>query len=388
MFSIMDSTLSHTRRISPRNAARRKLWKRSLPGLYRYEPSGSYFACVRYGGRLYRRSLATDDFQLAKRKLTDFRRDLESTDPRSGNTSFGRAMENFERTVRGAPGTKANKRLALKKIRARWYETDDSEKRIYRLPLRHIKPSDVEAWLERTCGSAGVAHRNDMLSVLRAVFDLAVRDGVISQSPAAGLKYQKRPKPIRLTPTFEQFRALVTDVRAQTFNRDRDDSADFVEFMGLAGLGQAEMASLTRADVDLRAGSITLFRHKTAKAFTVPIFPQIQALVEHLCEGKAHHERLFAIHEARKALGNACKRLGFPAFTHRSLRRMFIPRAIERGVDVKVIAEWQGHRDGGKLILDTYSHVNPSHSQRMARLMSDEEPANVVRFGERLRGRS
>ena len=48
---------------------------------------------------------------------------------------------------------------------------------------------------------------------------------------------------------------------------------------------------------------------------------------------------------------------------------MFITRAIERGVDVKVIAEWQGHRDGGKLILDTYSHVAPKHSARMAKLM-------------------
>lgn len=132
-FDIMDSTLSDTRRTSPRNAARRKLWKRSLPGLYHYEPSGSYFACVRYGGRLYRRSLGTDDFQLAKRKLTDFRRDLESTDPRAGNTSFGRTLENYERTVRGTPGTKANKRLALKKIRARWYETDDRSRRDTRL---------------------------------------------------------------------------------------------------------------------------------------------------------------------------------------------------------------------------------------------------------------
>ena len=57
---------------------------------------------------------------------------------------------------------------------------------------------------------------------------------------------------------------------------------------------------------------------------------------------------------------------------------MFITRAIERGVDVKVIAEWQGHRDGGKLILDTYSHVNRVHSHRMAQLMTDEEPENVL----------
>lgn len=57
---------------------------------------------------------------------------------------------------------------------------------------------------------------------------------------------------------------------------------------------------------------------------------------------------------------------------------MFIVRAIELGVDVKVIAEWQGHRDGGKLILDTYSHVNRSLSQRMAQLMTETLPENVV----------
>ena len=58
---------------------------------------------------------------------------------------------------------------------------------------------------------------------------------------------------------------------------------------------------------------------------------------------------------------------------------MFITRGIEKGVDVKVIAEWQGHRDGGKLILQTYSHVRPEHSNRMAQQMSDGQPENVMR---------
>jgi len=57
---------------------------------------------------------------------------------------------------------------------------------------------------------------------------------------------------------------------------------------------------------------------------------------------------------------------------------MLITRAIERGVDVKVIADWQGHKDGGKLILDTYSHVNRAHSQRMAALMTEQELENVI----------
>jgi integrase len=79
---------------------------------------------------------------------------------------------------------------------------------------------------------------------------------------------------------------------------------------------------------------------------------------------------------AKKAIANACRRLNLPQYSHISFRRMFITRAIERGVDVKVIAEWQGHKDGGKLILDTYSHVNRAHSHRMAQLMTDGLPVH------------
>ena len=45
---------------------------------------------------------------------------------------------------------------------------------------------------------------------------------------------------------------------------------------------------------------------------------------------------------------------------------------------MKVIAAWQGHSDGGKLILQTYSHVRAPHAERMAQLMTDAEPDNVI----------
>jgi integrase len=226
----------------------------------------------------------------------------------------------------------------------------------------------------------GSASRNLFISCIKEVFDLAMRDRIIAVSPAAHLRYARREKPIRPTPTYEDFKAVIADVRAQPFNADAQDSADFLEFLGLAGLGQAEASSLTRADVDFEAGRIITFRHKTATGFAIPLFPQVRPLLERLCEGKAHDERLFKLNNAKKALAGACRRLGLPPFSQRSLRRMFITRAIERGADVKVIAQWQGHKDGGKLILDTYSHVNPLHSQRMAQLMTDQEPVNVVAF--------
>ena len=140
-------------------------------------------------------------------------------------------------------------------------------------------------------------------------------------------------------------------------------------------------ASVSRAvRIPSRFEETISFTATPSQVAPFPIFPQLRPLVEKLCKGKAHNERLFKHDDAAKALSNACKRLELPPFSHRSLRRMFITRAIEKGVDVKVIAEWQGHRDGGKLILDTYSHVNPIHSQRMAELMTAEQPDNVVAF--------
>jgi integrase len=340
-------------------------------GLYRYNPSGHYFARVRFRGKLYRRKLDTDDLAFAKRKLRDFKNDLERTDASKGNTSLGKVLDDYAATLTGADSTLEKKGATIEKLRSTWFGIDS-------LPLRSVKPSHVTTWLAKHYGEDSASYYNAAMTVLRDALDMAVADKIILESPAKGLTYRKRKQPIRLTPTFEQFQAIVADIRAQRFNREAEQSGDFVEFLGLAGLGQAEAAAIKRRDVDLASGRIIIYRHKTDTGFAIPIYTQLRPLVEKLCEGKAHDDRLFSINESRKALANACKRLGLPSFTHRSLRRMFITRAIERGVDVKVIAEWQGHRDGGRLILATYSHVRPEHSNAMALRMTTEQPPNVI----------
>jgi integrase len=340
-------------------------------GLYRYNPTGQYFARVRFKGKLYRRKLDSADLALAKRKLRAFKGDLERTDATKGNTSFAKVLDDYAATLTGAAQTIKDKRTIIGKLKQTWFGASS-------LPLRTVKPSQLTAWLSKHYGQLSASAYNAALSVIRSALDMAVADKIILESPASGLTYRKREKPIRPTPTFEEFRSIVADIRAQRLNREAEQSADFVEFLGMAGLGQAEVASIKRSDVDLEAGRIITYRHKTKQGFAVPIYPQLRPLIEKLCNGKAHDQRLFTHKDAAKALSNACRRLGLPPYSHRALRRMFITRAIERGVDVKVIAEWQGHKDGGKLILQTYSHVRPVHSHRMAQLMSTDEPDNVV----------
>jgi integrase len=350
-------------------------------GLYRYNPSGQYFARVRFKGKLYRKKLNAGDLALAKRKLREFKNDLKRTDATKGNTSFAKVLDDYAETLTGAKTTLENKRAIVAKLKQTWFGIDS-------LPLRTVKPSQVTAWLSKHYGDKSASSFNQALTVCRDALSMAVNDRIVIESPAKGLKYRKPAKPIRTTPTFGQFRAIVENIRNQRFSADAGESGDFVEFLGLAGLGQAEASSLTRADVDLDAGRFICHRRKTDTGFLVPVFPQLAPLMEKLCKGKKPHERLFTVYGARKAIANACKRLGFvrelpdgrmvAQFTHRSLRRMFITRCLERGIDVQTVSRWQGHRDGGKLILATYSHVRPEHSNRMAQLMSTDEPENVI----------
>jgi integrase len=332
--------------------------------LYRYR-NGTYYARFKSGGKEIRCSLETTDRKLAERNLANKKDEQSHIDRSQGKLTLAELGDRYLKTVQyQKPKTIERKTFIVRRIKSDWPTGKLTQ-------IGKIKPSDVDLWLSRY--RFGSASRNLHISCVKELFNLAVRDRIISASPATHLRSAKREKPIRVTPTFEQFKAIIADVRALVFNADAYDSADFLEFLGLAGLGQAEAGSLTPADVDFTSGQLITYRHKTNTGFAIPIFPQVRLLLERLCEAKAHDASVFKISDARKALAGACRRLGFPAFSQRSLRRMFITRAIERGVDVKVISQWQGHRDGGKLILDTYSHVNPIHSQRMAALMTTDE---------------
>ena len=268
------------------------------------------------------------------------------------------------------PKTIERKTFIVSRIKADWPTGSQ-------IQIAKIKPSDVSLWLSGY--DFGAASRNLHLECIKQIFAMAVDDRLIAYSPAVGIKSMKRETPIRRTPTLEQFQAIVADIRAQRFNADAEQSGDFVEFVGLAGLGQAEASALTWDDIDWKREQITTFRHKTKTGFAIPLFPQLRPLLEKRhAQRSPGEDRVFRIANAKKAIEAACKRLKFPAYTHRSFRRMFITRAIERGVDVKVLAQWQGHKDGGKLILETYSHVNPVHSKRMAALMTAEPVQGVA----------
>ena len=339
--------------------------------LYRYSSNGVYYARFESGGKEIRRSLRTTDRASAQRALAWLKQERDEIDPAQGKVTIAELCDRYSATVQHQkPKTIERKSLIIQRIRTHWPTGRLTQ-------VAKVKPSHVDHWISRY--RFGPHSRNLHMACIKEIFDMAVRDGIISRSPAAHLRRVKPPKPIRATPSFEDFKAIVESIRSQKYNgHDAQESADFVEFLGLAGLGKAEAAALRQSDIDWQRETITTFRHKTKSGFAIPIYPQLKPLLLRRWRADAPNERVFKIDNAKKAIANACRRLNLSQCSHISFRRMFITRAIERGVDVQVIAQWQGHKDGSKLILQTYSHVRPIHSQRMAALMTTEEPENVV----------
>src|SRR5213076_2478122 len=339
--------------------------------LYRYSSNGVYYARFESGGKEIRRSLRTTDRASAQRALAWIKQERKQVDPAQGKLTLGELCDRYSATIQHQkPKTVERKSLIIRRVKSHW-----TTGRL--TPITKVKPSHVDLWISRY--RIGPHSRNLHMACIKEIFEMAVRDGIISRSPAAHLRRVKPPKPIRATPSFDEFKTIVESIRSQKFNgHDAEESADFVEFLGLAGLGKAEAAALRQSDIDWQREKITTFRHKTASGFAIPIYPQLKPLLLRRRRNDAPNERVFAIDNAKKAIANACRRLNLPPYSHISFRRMFITRAIERGVDVKVIAEWQGHKDGAKLILDAYSHVNRAHSHRMAQLMTDGLPVENV----------
>lgn len=332
---------------------------------YRYSSTGTYYAVLRHRGKLIRKSLETPDRPLAKRRLADFRRSLEKVDPKAGRVTVAELADRYRETQRHlAPKTQKKKDTITARVKADWPDGSDTY-------VRDVRESHISIWLGLQKARMSKASYNDYVEYVRAMFRLAVADKIIADSPAANVKQLKRDKPIRETPTWEEFQSIVESIRNQRLHAECEDSADFVEFLGLAGLGNAEAAGLTWGDVDFAKGKIRVYRHKTDQGFVIPIYPQLRPLLERLRGDTqpAPGVRVFKIGDAKKSLAGACQRLKLPHFSHRAFRRMFITRALEKGIDVQVIASWQGHRDGGKLILQTYSHVRQVHADEMAKLL-------------------
>lgn len=249
--------------------------------------------------------------------------------------------------------------------------------------IRQVKPSDVLSWVtsETRRGLASSTIRT-RLNYVQMCFRAAVRDKVIAESPAAGVKppRARRPDAAMKVLTVEQIGAVLAvsgEFRA------------FVEVCLFAGLRLGEAAGLQLGDVNFLGRTIAVRRQvqgSTNKgAELVPPKAGSERTIfvpdELLASLSAHvaSERLSAPGEQllvtplgrlwhRNNAADEWRRIraaaGLPDdFTLHSLRHTFASNLIASGCDVVTVQRALGHAQPS-ITLNVYSHLWPSAEDR------------------------
>ena len=142
---------------------------------------------------------------------------LERTDATKGNTSFAKVLDDYVATLTGADSTTRGQARDYREAQSTWFGIDS-------LPLRAVKPSQVTTWMSKHYGGKSASYYNSALTVIRSALDMAVEDKIITENPASDLKYRKRNKPIRLTPTLRAIQgrsSRTSGRRSSTAKRSR-----------------------------------------------------------------------------------------------------------------------------------------------------------------------
>lgn len=361
------------------------------PNLFRHRENHSYWAVKKINGKRLLHALETTDRKTADGKLADWLADLKKVDFSNRDMTLAMLLEKYE-TVRTniADSTRVGEKGRIARFRERFPRPMETL-------VSRVRNSDIGAWVALVGKGRRASTRNQFRAFARALFDFAVSDNVIAKNPFDPkiIRKAKKEPIIRLIPSPEEFEKIIAEIRKPSWKVKKGkrggqrpmyqhDSADFAEYLGRAGIGQAEAVRLHWEHIDEKRDVISYWRKKTGKPFTTPIFPWLKPLLDRMRAEAGPNPRgpVFKVGNVKKALSGACQRLGLPHFTQRNLRAMRIKRLWEQGVDVKVIANWQGHSDGGKLIMTTYTEVFGSNADSYERTQLAKAAAAEEAFSE------
>ncbi|MBA4066192.1 MAG: hypothetical protein C0501_21255 [Isosphaera sp.] len=217
-----------------------------------------------------------------------------------------------------------------------------------------LKPYEVTEWLEGQALSAST--KALVVSVLRAGFNFAARQGYVPASPMKGVAKGRFARRERMLTAAE-----LDAVLAETCH------TDFLTVLRLTGMRPfSEAAVLTAAHLDHGKKRAVLFKHKTAEKTGKPrviYFPPaawevVARLAERHPAGLLFRNRVgdpLTCDAVNKHLREVCGRAGVKPFTAYALRHFHASTALGKGVPVDVLAAMIGNSPA--VLRQHYAHL-------------------------------
>ncbi len=170
-------------------------------------------------------------------------------------------------------------------------------------------------------------------------------------------------------PSVEEFCQVLAALRAERNNADREDTADLAEGLAYSGLRIDEARRLRVCHVRLNAGvddkGVVFGRLVLPAAIVkgkkkdrgIPLRGASLAVFTRLVLNAGPDGVVFKANACNRSLKRACAQVGCMKLSHHKLRHWFATIALEKTGDPKQVSEWLGHQDGGKLVMNTYTHT-------------------------------
>ena len=339
-------------------------WMRTRhTNLVRYGDDGNYWVRAKVGGKFLRRNLQTKSLEIALLKMQEVLKGerIRATLNPDESTPFGRVVElhkeQLSREWVGKPKSLTNRLKLVDRILELWPVGD--------LLVRDVVVR-VERGMETLRDYYGPVAFNGCVTELRAIFDRCVSAGLIATAPR--LKRASAPNHQKDLLSIDQFRSLLLHLDSMP---ERRFAARAVRVMAYTGARISVLPKLTRESVDLSRNEILLSPVKyDVQPVRVPMLREMRDLAVEILSEIKPGEPLLTRCDPKRALRVASEKLGIPKVTPHTLRHLFATRCLESGVDVRTVAAWMGHKDGGALLLRRYAHIRNEHSQSMSKLVT------------------
>jgi len=339
--------------------------KSKVPCLFRHR-GGNYYASAKVGGKIIRRCLETDDFNVAKNRLPGVLAEMKGAKNVSKAASLGIAIQ--EEAKREDPTIEESTRhyyeqisVSLVKVAARLPDNPLGKS------ISRVKLAELRDLMDEYAKSYSETRYNGVLALLRRTYERAADAGYVASNVPVGLKrLYPKDKEYDL-PTAEELASIVADILSQK-KRFSKATAAAVEFMAYTGLRISEAQKIRWKNV--KAEWLTTSNAKNEKIRQIPLIPAALDLLNRLKSAgvpTGPNDPVMLVKSPRIALDNSCERLSIQHMRIHDLRHIFATRCIEAGVDFKTLAEWLGHQDGGVLCARVYGHLCKKHSSEMAK---------------------
>jgi len=144
----------------------------------------------------------------------------------------------------------------------------------------------------------------------------------------------------------------------------KDDEADLFTVLIDTGLRVGEALALEERDVDFKSGVLTVWRTKNDTPRSVPMTKRVRATLEGRAAKYQQKRELLPVsrHAFRQTWDRAKSHLGLgndKQLVPHALRHTTASRLIQRGVALKVVQDWLGHKS--IVVTMRYAHLAPAN---------------------------